>query len=85
MPKYKRETVELGGESFKIKKDSLRTQLGYNKKGETIPMKLLERIGRTSAGKTIKIKGKEVKITDLIKKRSVLAINLQKRRKPNKK
>ena len=32
MPKFKKEVVELGGEKFKIKKDSLRTQLGYTKK-----------------------------------------------------
>tara|TARA_R110000851_G_scaffold133706_2_gene268664 strand:+ start:3628 stop:3876 length:249 start_codon:yes stop_codon:yes gene_type:complete len=81
MPKYKKEVVELGGEKFKIKKDSLRTQLGYTKKDETIPMTLLKRIGNTEEGKVLTIKGKKVKITALIKRRSVLAINLQKRKK----
>ncbi len=54
----------------KIKKGALHKQLGYPE-GEVIPVKELNKIIKAELDSTVKINGKEHKVTELLKKRAV--------------
>lgn len=62
-----------------MKKGALKKQLGYDE-DEKIPMGILSEIMSKEEGSTITVKGKEIKITKLMKKRASLAKTLKKMR-----
>jgi hypothetical protein len=55
-----------------IKKGALRRQLGIHE-GKTIPTGLLDKLASTEIGKTVHYNGKIFTVTNLLKKRAVLA------------
>ena len=57
-------------------KGALRKQLGV-KEGEVIPVSLLQKIINTETGKTIKYKGKTIRVTTQLKRRALLALRLR--------
>ena len=74
-PKLKKEKVEIGGKEITIKKEGLHRSLkvpdSYTfKVSELKPLKKIE------IGKEFTFHGKKIKMTDLVKKRIVLGINL---------
>ncbi len=66
----KKELADLS----KIKKGALHKQLGYPE-GEVIPVKELNKIIKAELDSTVKINGKEHKVTELLKKRANFAVN----------
>jgi len=78
--KMKATEIDLGDGEFKIKEGSLSKQLGIPVK-KNIPMMLLRRLVKIENGKTFMLKGKERKMTPLLKKRVSLAITLKSRKK----
>jgi len=60
----------------KIRKGTLSKQLGIPI-SENIPMDVLEKVQMKKIGNKIRIKGKDVPITLLLKRRANLAINLK--------
>ncbi len=76
----KKEEVELGGEKFKIKKGALHRQL-------KVPMSYkfnrteLRKINKTELGKSFDFNGKSYKMTNLMRDRVTLALNLMGRKK----
>lgn len=59
------------------KKGALRKQLGI-KEGEKIPKSILTKIANTEVGKTVKFRGKTIKVTAKLKRRVLLALKLMK-------
>jgi len=55
-----------------LKKGALRRQLGIHE-GRKIPMGLLDKIASTEIGRTVHYNGKSFTVTNLLKKRAVLA------------
>lgn len=74
--KTKKTEIDLGDGAFKIKEGSLSKQLGIPVK-DNIPMMLLKRLVKVENGKKFMLKGKERKMTPLLKKRVSLAITLK--------
>lgn len=73
--KPKTKSKSEGDDPFdNIKEGALKKQLGY-KDDDRIPKSLLERIKKGETGTTMVIKGKERKITDMLKKRVNFALN----------
>lgn len=68
--------IDLGDGEFKIKEGALSKQLGIPVKNN-IPMMLLKRLVKVENGKKFMLKGKERKMTPLLKKRVSLAITLK--------
>lgn len=60
-----------------MKKGGLSKMLGYSEK-ENIPDGIIDEIIKEKEGSMITVKGKEIKITKLMKKRANLAKNLKK-------
>ena len=73
--KPKTKSKSEGDDPFdNIKEGALKKQLGYNE-DDRIPKTLLEKIKKGKTGTSMKIKGKEMKITDMLKKRVNFALN----------
>jgi len=60
-------------------------RLGVIKGDEKIPVTLSKKICDTEIGKTVKWKGKRIKVTSLLKRRACLHVTLTKLRKRKKK
>lgn len=74
-PKKKPKSKSEGDDPFdNIKEGALKKQLGF-KEDDRIPKSLLERIKKGKSGTSMVIKGKEMKITDMLKKRVNFALN----------
>jgi hypothetical protein len=75
---YKRSKVELGGKTIVIKQGALHRAL--KTKGDyKFNITELRRINKNEIGSMFKFKGNEFKMTQLMKKRITLAINLMKK------
>ena len=79
MPKFKKETIELGKEKIVIKKGALRSQLKVPE-DKNISMVLLNKIIKAKVGDSIMnpYTKKEMKITKLLKSRANLGKTLKK-------
>ena len=70
-----KQTVELDGEKFKIKKGALKRQLGVSQ-SYTFKRPELNKMKKVEVGKTFEFNGKTKKMTGLLKKRITLALVL---------
>ena len=77
---YEREKIELDGKDITIKKGALSRQLGIPIEKD-IPKSLLRKLSKMKIGDTMNYKGKDIKITRLLKQRVSLAITLKGMRK----
>ena len=75
----KKETVELGGEKFKIKKGALHKQLKVPQSYKFNRTEL-NKINKTELGKSFDFNGKSFKMTNLMRDRVTLALNLMRRK-----
>ena len=75
-----KQTIELGGRKFDIKKDALRNRLGL-KPDEKFKIGELRKINRTEVGGRFDFRGKNYPMSNLMKKRITLAITLMSRKK----
>ena len=73
------ETVELGGEKFKIKKGALHRQLKVPQSYKFNRTEL-NKINKTQLGKSFDFNGKSFKMTNLMRDRVTLALNLMRRK-----
>jgi len=73
-------SVELGGKKITFKEGSLRGMLRVPKTVK-LDAPLLRRLNKAEIGETYMFRGREIKMTPLMKKRITLGINLQKRKK----
>lgn len=73
-------SVELGGKKVTFKEGSLRSMLRAPKSVK-LDAPLLRRLNKAEIGETYMFRGREIKMTPLMKKRITLGINLQKRKK----
>ena len=64
-------------QSAKLKKGTLKKMLGY-KEEDNIPDRIIDEIAKEKIGSSVKVLGKNIKITKLMKKRAQTAINLRK-------
>lgn len=72
--------VEIDNKTIDIKKGALSRQLGIPE-DKNIPMTLLNKLKKMEVGEEFEHNGKKMKMTNALKKRIVLAINLKKMKK----
>lgn len=75
--KMKKEKVELDGEEFEIKKGALKKQLGVPE-SYTFTRSELMKLKKHEVGSMFTFKGKKKKMTELLKRRITLGLNLMK-------
>ncbi len=73
---YEKEEIELGGKKIEIKKGALSKQLGIPIEKD-IPKSLLRKLKKMKVGEATEYKGKNIKITRLLKQRVSLAMTLK--------
>ena len=79
-PAKKKEVVELGGEKVKFQKGGLKKSLGVSD-DYTFSKPELERLKKHDVGKKFKYKGKDMQMTEKLKKQITLALTLMKSKK----
>ena len=79
---YEKEDIKLGGKTITIKKGALSKQLGIPI-DKDIPKSLLWKLDKMKIGESTEYKGRNLKITRLLKQRVSLAITLKGMRKKN--
>ena len=75
---YKKEKVELDGEEFMIKKGALKRSLGVPQ-SYTFTRPELNKLKKIEVGKEFTFQGKKRKMTELLKRRITLGLNLMKK------
>jgi len=80
---YEKEEIELGGKKITIKKGALSKQLGIPIEKD-IPKSLLRKLDKMNVGESMDYKGKNIKVSKLLKQRVSLAITLKGMRKEKK-
>ena len=73
---YEKEEIELDGKKIEIKKGALSKQLGIPIEKD-IPKNLLRKLKKMKIGESTDYKGKNIKITRLLKQRVNLAMTLK--------
>ncbi len=73
---FEREEIELDGKKIEIKKGALSKQLGIPVEKD-IPKSLLRKLKKMKIGESTDYKGKNIKITRLLKQRVNLAMTLK--------